>query len=116
MRAYARVLRVPRMRALMVSSVLTRLPIGINGLAVVLFLRAETGSFSVAGAGAGGLGLGAGPGGPGNPPLGARLGARVLLALACAHAGLLGAIVALGKLDAPTVALVAAALLTGLCL
>src|SRR3954470_7010349 len=108
MRAYARVLRVPRMRALMVSSVLTRLPIGINGLAVVLFLRAETGSFSRAGAAAGGLALGAGLG----APIGARLvdrhGPRVLLALACAHGALLGAIVALAKLGAPTAALVAA--------
>ena len=116
MRAYARVLRVPRMRALLVSTVLARMPIGINSLAVVLFLRAETGSFATAGAAAGGLALGAGLGAPVNARLVDRLGTRVLIALAFVHAALLGAIVATGRLDAPAVALVAVSLLAGAAL
>jgi len=116
MRAYGRVLRVPRMRALLASAVLTRMPIGINGLAVVLFLRAETGSFSEAGAAAGGLALGAGLGAPIGARLVDRFGPRVLLALACAHAALLAAIVALGTAGAPAPAVVAAAVLAGTAL
>jgi DNA replication and repair protein RecF len=42
------------MAALLATSVLARLPIGINGLATVLFLRERSGSFAVAGAAAGG--------------------------------------------------------------
>src|SRR4051812_19540922 len=116
MRAYARVLRVGRLRALLLSTVLSRLPIGINGLAVVLFLRAETGSFSEAGAAAGGLALGAGIGAPVGARLVDRFGARVLLALACLHGALLGAIVALARLGAPGAAVVTAAVLAGLAL
>jgi MFS family permease len=116
MRAYGRVLRVPRMRALWASAVLTRMPIGINGLAVVLFVRAETGSFSQAGAAAGGLALGSALGAPFSARLVDRFGTRVLLGLAGSHAALLGAIVALGKLSAPAPLLVAAAVLAGAAL
>jgi MFS family permease len=95
---------------------LARLPIGINGLATVLFLRAETGSFAVAGAAAGALALGSGLG----APVGARLvdsyGRRVLLGLAAAHGAGLLALVALGSLAAPAGALIPVSLLTGLAL
>src|SRR3954447_14505490 len=50
MNAYARIFRVPHMRALYLSMLLARLPIGLNALATVLFLRETTGSFAVAGA------------------------------------------------------------------
>jgi MFS family permease len=104
------------MGPLLAAMVLARLPIGINGLATVLFLRAETGSFAVAGAAAGALALGAGVG----APLGARLvdrhGTRLLLVLAGGHAAGLLALVALGTLEAPAGVLVVEALLTGLAL
>jgi hypothetical protein len=58
--AYLELIRHPRMAALLTAALVARMPIGINGLAIVLFLRAETGSFSLAGAVAGGLALGIG--------------------------------------------------------
>ena len=50
MRRYAAVLRVPHVAALIAATLLARFPIGINALAIVLYLRAERGSFAVAGA------------------------------------------------------------------
>ncbi|MEA2479659.1 MAG: hypothetical protein QOJ07_1581 [Thermoleophilaceae bacterium] len=104
------------MRAMYAAMMLVRLPVGITGLALVLFLRAETGSFAVAGAAVGGMALGAGVG----APVGARLvdahGARVLLALAGAHAAGLGCVVALGYAPAPAGVLVGATFLTGVAL
>lgn len=50
---YARVLRAPHIRGLWATSTIARLPIGINGLAIVLAMREETGSFAAAGAAAG---------------------------------------------------------------
>ena len=61
---YRRLLRAPRFAPLLGATLLARLPIGINGLAVVLFLRAQHASFSVAGAAAGALALGTGLGAP----------------------------------------------------
>jgi MFS family permease len=99
---------------LLAATLLARLPIGVNGLATVLFLRAETGSFAVAGAAAGALALGSGLG----APLGARLvdrhGRRMLLALAGLHGAGLLSLVALGTLGTPAGVLIPAALLTGL--
>ena len=76
MSVYARILRHPRMAGLFAAALVARLPIGINGLAVVLFLREETGSFAVPGAVAGGLALGMGVGAPFMGRLVDRLGAR----------------------------------------
>jgi MFS family permease len=114
MRAYGRILRSPNMGPLFAATLLARLPIGINGLAIVLFLRTETGSFAVAGAAAGALALGAGIGAPVAARLVDSLGKGVLVALAAAHAGGLAALVALGFADAPTATLMAAALVTGI--
>jgi MFS family permease len=92
---------------------LSRLPIGINGLAVVLFLRAETGSFAVAGVVAGGLAVGGAGGAQVVGRLVDTVGARVLIAVAALHAVALGALVAGGVAGAPTVALVAVGVLAG---
>jgi MFS family permease len=113
MRRYGELLRVPHVAALIGSTLLSRLPIGINALAVVLFLRHTTGSFAVAGGVAGGLAAGAGLGTPVVGRLVDRLGARVLLPLAVLHAIVLGLLVIGGKADAPTSALVAAGLIAG---
>lgn len=116
MRAYAQILRAPHFAPLLAAMVLARLPIGINGIALVLFLRAEDGSFALAGAAAGALALGNGLG----APLGARLidslGTRVLLALALAHGGGLLGLVALGSAGAPGPVVVALALITGVAM
>jgi MFS family permease len=111
--AYLDILRHPRMAGLLAAALLARLPIGINGLAVVLFLRAETGSFSVAGAVAGGLALGTGAGAPFMGRLVDRQGTRVLVPLALGNAAGLLALLALGRAGAPAVALVATAVATG---
>ena len=49
MRRYLEILRSPWVGALVASSLLSRLPIGINALAIVLYLREQTGSFAIAG-------------------------------------------------------------------
>ena len=66
-RRYLEILRSPHVGALVASSLFARLPIGINALAIVLYLREQTGSFAVAGAVSGSLGarLGARRAGPG---------------------------------------------------
>jgi MFS family permease len=112
-RRYGELLRVPHVAALVASTLLARLPIGINALAIVLFLRHETGSFAIAGGVAGGLAAGAGLGAPVVGRLVDRFGARVLAPLAVTHAVVLGLLVVGGKADAPTASLVAAGLIAG---
>jgi MFS family permease len=113
MRRYAELLRVPHVAALVSTTLLARLPIGINALAVVLFLRRETGSFAIAGAVAGGLAAGGGLGAPLIGRLVDALGARVLVPVAVAHAAALGVLVAGGKAGAAAAALVAVGVVAG---
>ena len=107
MSAYLRIIRQPRMAALLGATLIARLPVGINGLAVVLFLRAETGSFAVAGAVASGLALGIGVG----APLMGRFVDRAASSSPCLYApGVLGLSRLLGSLGAPATTLVATCL------
>jgi MFS family permease len=99
--------------ALVASWVVSRLPQGINGLAVLLFLRAETGSYAIAGAVAGALSLGTAVGAPLLGRLVDRRGRAVVLPAAAGHAAALVALVLLGRAGAPTPVLVAAGLLAG---
>jgi MFS family permease len=111
---YARVLRAPNVARLFGAAVLARLPIGIDTLAMVLFTRAQTGSFAAAGLVAAAFGLGSGTTSPIQGRLIDRYGhARVMLPLAALHAASLGALVALGLSGAPTAALVACGLAAG---
>jgi MFS family permease len=111
---YARVLRAPNVARLLGAAVLARLPIGIDTLAIVLFVRAETGSFAAAGAVAAAFGLGSGLTSPLQGRLIDRHGhARVMLPLAGLHAASLGSLVGLGLAGAPTPALVACGLAAG---
>jgi MFS family permease len=112
---YAEVLRAPHVVALLTTALIARLPIGIEGLATVLFLAERTGSFGVAGLVAGALVVGSGIGAPVVSRLIDRLGARrVLLPVAAVHAVALLALVILGYEDAPTVALMIPAAAAGL--
>lgn len=111
---YARVLRAPDVARLMAAAVLARLPIGIETLGIVLFVRGETGSFALAGLVVAAFGIGNGV----SYPLMGRLidvrgHASVLLPLAVLHAVALGALVAVGLAGAPGVALLACGLLVG---
>jgi MFS family permease len=49
---YADLFRVPDLRATLIASIVGRLPIGIATLAILLFLQARSGSFTLAGAAA----------------------------------------------------------------
>ena len=111
---FARVLRAPDVVRLLSAAVLARMPIGIDGLAIVLFVRAETGSFASAGLVAGAFGLGTGV----TSPLQGRLidkrgHARIMLPLAVGHATSLATLVALGLEGAPTAVLVLCGLAAG---
>jgi MFS family permease len=114
MKRYGEVLRAPHVATLIAATLIARFPIGINALALILYLREETGTFAVAGAVAGGLAAGAGIGAPVQGRLVDRLGQRrVLVPLALVHAAALGGVVALSELGAPAVALVACAFVAG---
>jgi predicted MFS family arabinose efflux permease len=114
MRRYAAVLRVPYVTPLIAATLLARFPIGINALAIVLYLRAERGSFAVAGAVAGALAAGSGVGAPVQGRLVDAFGQRrVLPPLALVHAAALGLLVLTTELGAPTAVLVLFGLLAG---
>jgi predicted MFS family arabinose efflux permease len=115
MATYSRVLKVPGFAVLITSTMVTRLTYAINGLATILFLRAETGSFATAGLAAGALALGAGIGAPLAGRLVDRRGAIFLMPLAMGHATAILSLWALGVGGAPTGWLVACAGLAGIC-
>lgn len=111
---YSRVLGAPGVAPLYALTVVGRIPIGLVAIALILFLREETGSFAIAGAAAAGYALGTGLAAPLLGRSIDRLGQRrVLLPLAIAHATCMACLVPLGHADAPTAALVALAAVTG---
>ena len=113
-KAYAAVLRVPHVAALIAATLLARFPIGINALALVLYLRAERGSFAVAGVVAGALAAGSGVGAPVQGRLVDAFGQRrVLVPLGIVHAAALGALVASTEAGAPAAVLVAFGFVAG---
>ena len=114
MRRYAEVLRVPHVATLVAATWVARFPIGINALALILYLREQTGSYAVAGIVAGGLAAGSGVGAPVQGRLVDRFGQRrVLVPLGFVHAVALGSVVALTELGAPTAVLLACSLAAG---
>jgi MFS family permease len=111
--SYGALLRIPAIARLFGAEVVARLPIGINGIALVLFLRGEGSSFAVAGAAAGGMALGTAFGAPINARLVDRTGRRALLVMAAVHAAGLGMLIALGVAGAPPALIVGGAVVTG---
>ena len=111
---YARVLRVDGFALLIFSAALTRLTFAINGLAALLFIRAETGSFATAGLATGALALGAAIGAPLAGRVIDRLGAIVLVPLGIGHAMALVGLILLGESGAPAAALVGCAAVVGI--
>jgi MFS family permease len=110
---YARILRTPGVAVIVFATLIGRMPIGISGLAILLFVRDVTGSFASAGLCAGALALGSAIGAPLQGRLIDRRGVRMLLPLAALHAvGLLG-VLAAGEASAATASLAAASLVAG---
>jgi MFS family permease len=96
--------------------IVARMPIGIDGIATVLFLRHEGRSFAVAGAASGALALGSALGAPFIARLIDRFSARVLSWLAVGHAGGLLALIGLASGGAAAALVVLIAFLTGVTL
>jgi MFS family permease len=108
-------LRTPYVRSMLGLSVLARMPLGINALAIVLLVRHEGGSYALAGAAAGAMAIGVGGSSPFIGRLIDRRGQREVLApLAIAHAVALAIIVAVTLAHAPGGVIVAASLAGGI--
>ena len=105
---------MPHVPALVVGSLLGRLPYGMSSLSLVLFLVAQTGSFAAAGAVAA---AGAMAAALGAPLLGRVIDRRgqtaVLLVAVAVHTVGLLAIVAVGRADAPVPVLAVLAAVSG---
>ena len=110
---YARILRTPGVAVLVLATLVGRLPIGISGLAILLYVREVTGSFAAAGLCTGALALGSAAGAPLQGRLVDRRGEGMLLPLAAAHAAGLLLVWALGAAGAPAGVIAMAALLAG---
>jgi MFS family permease len=115
LRRYGAVLRAPHVRHLYLTSLVARLPIGINGLAIVLFMREHTGSFAAAGAATGGYALALGVSAPIEGRLIDRHSPRAVLPwVAGLQVVSVLAFIALGLAGAPVAVLVALAAAAGL--
>jgi MFS family permease len=112
-RVYARILGTPGVALIVLATLIGRLPIGISGLAILLFVVEVTDSFAAAGLCAGALALGSAAGAPFQGRLIDRRGVGMLLPLAVAHAAGLLAIWLAGEAGAPVALLAAASLATG---
>ncbi|MEA2455424.1 MAG: hypothetical protein QOI45_1686 [Thermoleophilaceae bacterium] len=116
MSVYARILRTPGVAMIVFATLIGRLPVGISGLAVLLFVREVSGSFATAGICTGALALGSALGAPLQGRLVDRRGVAMLLPLAAVHAaGLLG-IWAAGSNGAPGGVIAPLALLAGVAI
>jgi MFS family permease len=113
---YSRILRTPGVAVVVFATLIGRLPIGISGLAILLYVREVTGSFAAAGVCTGALALGSALGAPFQGRLVDRRGVGMLVPLAGAHAAGLVAVWLTGAADAPAVVLALLAGLTGVAM
>lgn len=112
--AYRRILASPHVLSLALASVVARLPVGMGGVAIVIYLHEQTGSFAAAGVAAGAFTLGLG----GTAPLLGRLVDRrgpraVVVPSALVAAAGLVAIVVCGQEGAGAAPMVLAAAVAG---
>ena len=99
---YGALFRVPYVRRLVLSGLLARLPMGMIGLALLLLVRENGGSYGAAGAVSGGYFVATAIGAPIAGRLVDRRGqARILLRRAVIFPALLGGVCALALVDAP---------------
>ena len=114
---YGQLLRAPHVATMTAAALLGRIPLGIIGLAIVLFLREETGSYARAGAVAAAFAIGTAGAAPFAGRMVDRLGpARILVPMSVVHAAGIGVVVALGYGGAPLGALLSAAFVAGCAL
>jgi len=99
---YRALFRVPYVRRLVLSGLLARLPMGMVGLALLLLVRENGGSYAAAGAVSGGYFVATAIGAPIAGRLVDRRGqARILLRRAVIFPAFLGGVCSLALLDAP---------------
>jgi MFS family permease len=111
---WARVVSAPQVAPLAIASVVARMPFGMGGVSMVIFVHARTGSFGVAGLVTGFYTLAFALAGPLLGRQVDRRGPRVVLAPAAVVCALaLAAVVAIGEGSAATVPLVLAAMVAG---
>jgi predicted MFS family arabinose efflux permease len=115
-RVYAAILRTPGVAMIVLATLIGRLPIGISGLAILLYVEEVSDSFAAAGVCAGALALGSAAGAPFQGRLIDRRGVEMLLPLAVAHAAGLVAIWLAGEAGAPVALLAAASLAAGVAI
>jgi predicted MFS family arabinose efflux permease len=115
-RVYAAILRTPGVAMIVLATLIGRLPIGISGLAILLYVEEVSDSFAAAGLCAGALALGSAAGAPFQGRLVDRRGVGMLLPLAIAHATGLVAIWLAGEAGAPVAVLAAASLAAGVAI
>lgn len=113
MRVYGHLLTQPGIAFIVASTIVSRLAVGINGLALLIFMQAETGSFSEAGLATGAMALGTAAGGPVMATVVDRRNERPLVPLAIAHSVGLLALLSLGRAGAPILVLTLIALAAG---
>jgi MFS family permease len=112
--AYRGVLATPGVLPLAFFSLLARVPIGMAGVSMILFVHSRTGSFGDAGIVVGAYTVGLGMTGPPLARLIDRRGSKwVIVPGAILVAAAMGAVVALGELGAGLVPLILAALVAG---
>jgi MFS family permease len=113
-RPWARVVSAPQVAALSGASIVARMPFGMGGISIVIFVHARTGSFGTAGLVTGFYTLAFALAGPLLGRQVDRRGPRVVLAPASVVCALgLCAIVAIGEGSAATVPLVLASVVAG---
>jgi MFS family permease len=111
---YRAFLAIPGAARLLVSSVIGRLPLGINFIAILLLVRHETGSFGLAGLVVGASGLAGAAAAPVQGMLVDRLGQfRVLVACSLGQATMLCLLVVAVRGGAPSAVLVLLGALSG---
>jgi MFS family permease len=112
-RVYAAILRTPGVAMLVLATLIGRLPIGISGLAILLYVEEVSDSFAAAGVCAGALALGSAAGAPFQGRLIDRRGVGMLLPLAASHSAGLVAIWLAGEAGAPVALLAVVSVATG---
>jgi len=115
-RVYRSILRTPKVGVVVLAALIGRLPIGISGLAILLYVEDTTGSFAAAGACAGALALGSALGAPFQGRLVDHRGDGVLLPLAVVHAAGLVLVWTLGAASAGVALLACVSFVTGAAL